>query len=580
MAIQMTRQEFESRYGREPFADIVKPLAIAAPEGKERGIFETVAKRPLERLILEPARRTGEAIGSLALSPFLNEEQKTRMTQATQEDASINVPFLGEFKTRGVQSAKQLVGESLETAGYLAPVGGMAKRLAPLLGRVGAASAAGATAGYSFDVGAKLQAGASTSDALKPGVATAAGAIIPLLGAVIGKLPKRLEEVNLRMTPTEKANFAKQGKDVAQWVANKKITGSPEVRFQKVDSIYDGLERQVQRVVDTSTITYPKQSIIEQLQRIPSKYLDNLDEYSGVVAKVTRMIRTLQETRGDSISASALNKMKRAEWKNAYNKQGSAVINEVSDEAGRIFKEILDDSVSGLKSLNKEYGNAIAARKILFKAIGRAQTGLIGKLLGTAAGAGVGGSLGGGVGAAGGAVIGEQVASKVLGTATRSRAGAAIQGVSDILGRIPIDKAGNLQITPKALMLLLQDAFPPRIEAEESLPTTSSLPDPTKETAIRQGFEMGMETSGGAAGITKAVASFFRKQPPYGLLKDMAKFIDQVRIGKTPKGEMGVPQFEANVRDAVAKFGINPNQTNAKLVKLFEEILDKAKFGR
>jgi hypothetical protein len=463
----MTAEEYQKQYGVAPTAT---PRALTlAPEAKEgRGLVEDLVKRPLERLVIEPAVRTGQAIGSAVLTPFLNDEQKARMDKSLSEDSKIQVPFFGEFIARrlkgGAEGFKQIAGETLEAGAYAVPSGQLAKATAPAFGKLGGQVAAGAATGYAFDAGSKLQEGASVQEALKPGVGAATGAALPFLGRIIGGAPKRLEEVNLRMTPTEKNILEKKGKDIAQWVASRKISGSPEVRYQKVNTIYDDLERQVSTVVDGSKITFPKVGIIDQLKAIPAKYADNLSEYDGVVSKVTRMIKTLEETRGDSISGSALNKMKRAEWKNAYNKNGSAVINEVSDDVAHSFKTILDDAIPALKKINPEYGNAIEARKILFRAINRNQTGLVGKLLGMSAGAGIGGAVGGGVGAAGGAIVGEQIAAKALGTATRSRAGAAIQSVVDILSKIPTDKDGNLQIPQKALILLLQNLVEPDIE--------------------------------------------------------------------------------------------------------------------
>lgn len=585
--VQITRAQYEAKYGQAaPATSAGSASRISdsgASQGQSRGVLENVVKRPLERLVLEPGRRLGEAVGSGLINVFGNEEEKARAAASTQQDKTISVPLLGDFLMRGVKSGKQIAGETLETAGYLAPVGRATKAVTPALNPifakgagVAAASATGAGTGYAFDVGSKLQEGKSLGDALTPGVGTAAGAAIPILGAIVGKLPKKLEEINLRMTPTERANLEKQGKDVAQWMASKKIMGNPEARYQKVNAIYDDLEKEVGRIVDTSKVTFPKASIIDKLKEIPGKYVDNLSEYEGVVAKVDRMIKTLETTHTDSIAAKTLNKMKRAEWKNAYNKNGSAVINEVSDDVGRIFKEILDNALPELKPVNFEYGNAIVARRVLHKATTRAQTGLVGKLLGTAAGAGVGGAIGGGVGAAGGAIVGEQIAAKALGTATRSRTGAAIQSVSDILGKGPIGTGGSQALPQKGATTLLQNLLPggkvPTV-VPQSTPSGDYNTPEELEAALQKGVELGQkfDPTGALGTVGKVSAQALSKIRPDDV-QIMTKFIDHARI-KTPLSD---EQF-AQAEKLAELFGISMDKGLAGVANAFEKVLEAVK---
>jgi len=93
----------------------------------------------------------------------------------------------------------------------------------------------------------------------------------------------------------------------------------------------------------------------------------------------------------------------------------------------------------------------------------------------------------------------------------------------------------------------------------------------------------------GAAGTAKAVGKavgtpiqqaaerFVAAHPPYGLLKDMERYIILKRDGIVPKGEMNAAAFEANLRDALTNFGANVEGMNEKsLISHFEAILNVA----
>jgi hypothetical protein len=161
---------------------------------------------------------------------------------------------------------------------------------------------------------------------------------------------------------------------------------------------------------------------------------------------------------GDSISASRLNKWKRNLWKAAYNPNNGQVVNDALYEAGDVFKTTLDKSVKGLEMINKDYGIALTSKRILDKATSRAQVGLMGKLAESAIGGAVGTAIGGPVGG----LVGAGVAPTLVGglaTPVRSGVSVGIRSITDIANKIPTDKLGNLQITKKALIDLLQNAF-------------------------------------------------------------------------------------------------------------------------
>lgn len=83
----------------------------------------------------------------------------------------------------------------------------------------------------------------------------------------------------------------------------------------------------------------------------------------------------------------------------------------------------------------------------------------------------------------------------------------------------------------------------------------------------------------GATVGRNVVKEFFKKEPPFALLKDMETFIDYQRVKKVPEGYKDATAFEADIRDAVAKFGIDPNKSNAVLANQFDEILQVARYS-
>jgi hypothetical protein len=133
------------------------------------------------------------------------------------------------------------------------------------------------------------------------------------------------------------------------------------------------------------------------------------------------------------------------------------VVNDALYEAGDVFKTTLDKSIKGLNAINADYGIALTSKRILHKATSRAQVGLIGKLAESAIGAGVGTAIGGPVGGLVGAGVAPTVVSN-LATPIRSTVGMGLKGTMNIIDKIPVDKLGNLQITKKALINLLQNA--------------------------------------------------------------------------------------------------------------------------
>lgn len=466
--IKMTREEYEKKYGAKPptlgsttdmTSNSSETQTSQAPQESKRTVPEKIAG-------FFGMEKFAKGIGQAAFS--LTKEKKE--LDKLLEEGKIDPKTYEEITTGGLTN-REVLGSALSTATMFAPVAGKTASL-------GAKIATGATTGYGMDVGSKLQQENKTvGESFKPGLGTVVGGVIPLLGGIFGKgiNAKRLEEINMRMTPLEKQRLATKGKDVVGYVTEKKLTGTPEVRYNKITQLWENMENKVAGLIKSSGVKYNKQDILNAIKQVPEEFGDDIAGYDEAERTAERLAKFIENKAPDEISGTLLNKYKRALFKRAYSKNNTDVVNESYHAAAEKFKTILDNDVKPLQKLNEEYGKIIMAKKILFKATTRPQQTLTGKLLGAGLGAGVGGAIGGGVGAGFGAVVGERASEKLLGTAVRSNLGAGMQTIAEKLpknqtifdtqkivneiSKIPIDQSGNLKIGRKALISLLQQLF-------------------------------------------------------------------------------------------------------------------------
>lgn len=177
-----------------------KPNHPVAPieQPKKDNFLQSMIKSPINTLLVKPAARATEAI-TRTLAPNSMAAKGYEQMADSGEAQNLKVPGLGNFnvpqqKAFGQGGGKQIAGEALETASYLAPYGAMAKGLGVGAKTIGLGSktaktvgniTSGAAGGYGFDVGGKLQEGKSVGESLKPGMATAIGAAIPAAGPLV-----------------------------------------------------------------------------------------------------------------------------------------------------------------------------------------------------------------------------------------------------------------------------------------------------------------------------------------------------------------------------------------------------------
>ncbi len=249
-----------------------------------------------------------------------------------------------------------------------------------------------------------------------------------------------LEKINLRLTPPQKQKIEFGVKNVIDWLAEKKIIGTPTSRYDKVDNLYEATEETFQSFlkIEAKDRTSSADNLIQRLQDLKSTYQNERDVLA-IEKQINGFIDTVNTKYPKDIPVERLNELKRSTYKNAYNQAGDKVIDFVEHDIGDILRQEIELSVKDLKiggkligEFNKEYGNVIQARKLLRIAKSRPQVGLVGKLLAISMagplGTAIGGPAGGAIAAAGSLKFAETLA----GTLARSLVGAGLQNLSKL----------------------------------------------------------------------------------------------------------------------------------------------------
>jgi hypothetical protein len=416
MAIQMTREEYEKKYGVPPGV-LSKPAREAASAPQPQRPFLERATNAITNFV--GARGIADQYGaSLA---------RTQLRAQGKPDAAALVEN---------PSFKEVAGSAIETGSMLIPGAGVGASLARK------ATIGGAT-GYGIDAGSELQAGGSVTEAATPGFGTLIGAALPIVGRIIGAAPKSLEQANLRMTPVEQQNLIKRGKDIVSYLAQQKVVGTPAQRLAQVQKLYTAMEDKVAKTISDTGMAIPKDEIIETVTRATKNYQDDPIALPEVEKAIREFVGFLDRKDTFAIPLSEINNYKRTIMERAFAKNKADVVNEGKYAVAVELKRLLDDEVDGLRTLNQEYSDIITARRVLAKALTRNQSGLLTRALATGTGAAAGGTFGGFFGAAVGGAVAERLANN-LATPIRSATGAGIQTLGELLGKLPVDEKGNI----------------------------------------------------------------------------------------------------------------------------------------
>lgn len=242
---------------------------------------------------------------------------------------------------------------------------------------------------------------------------------------------KVLEKGTLRLSGAQAREYGKKViNDVAEILSQYTPTGNPEVRAQKIGIIYDSFEKTFQGFLDTTAKGFnaSKTEIINKLNNLKTKYRGDRD-YESILKQVDDVIDLFKTRYKEKISLSRLNEFKRSTFKDAFNKAGTKVRDDVEFAIGEITKNEIErvGKINNLKisgqdigAFNQEYRKIIQTHRLLKEAIGKPEIGMLGKILGFTAGGAVGGSAGGVFGATTGMYLGSKAAQTLGGTTAKS----------------------------------------------------------------------------------------------------------------------------------------------------------------
>lgn len=324
--------------------------------------------------------------------------------------------------------------------------------------KIGAEAAGAAAVGtaQTGDIKQGLEQGAIAG--VVSGGLTAAG---KLVSAGLNGVQSVLEKSNLRLTPVQKTAFNSKLGDIVDYIGKHIPAGDPETRFASAGENVNKFENTIQNWLDTDAagITVPKQQILDDAEKLKAGFKTERDALalSRQVDDFKNTIEAMYPDAGDVVSQAGkavsteipvadLNQLKRSTFKNAFNQAGTKVSDAVEYQIGDMLKGTVEKATEDapvlgkypIKEVNKAYGVALNAQKLLKTAVGRPQVGFIERLLLDTIGFGTGGPLG---------ILGAHAATSYAPvTATKALIGKAASKVGGIIPKIklPAGSAGAI----------------------------------------------------------------------------------------------------------------------------------------
>lgn len=179
-----------------------QPEQPQQPQLKKPGFIGGAINDAYKTLIAKPATRFGQALASPIVSMFGNKQQKERYGQLISQDTQVPGIGFGDVNIEGVKSGtegiKQVAGEGLKSASYLAPVPGASTIANPAL----RGAAGGAIGGSLYGAGNTLEEGGGAMDVVKGTLkGGAAGAVA---GGILGSVAPVAKTIKNSIAPTTK----------------------------------------------------------------------------------------------------------------------------------------------------------------------------------------------------------------------------------------------------------------------------------------------------------------------------------------------------------------------------------------
>jgi hypothetical protein len=197
-------------------------------ESEKDGIVKSIAKDAFKTLIVKPIARIGQAATGLYGLATGND----RLINSSLGDTEVNLGPLGKYQIEGQKGGKeglkQIAGDTLKTASYLAPVGriagtagklvtkgltnaglsGIAKLGGGIVPKIASGAAAGGVPAYMYETGEDLRSGKNVREALTPDSITLGGAVLGGGIPVAAKALSKTAELATKNVPEKLVNYA------------------------------------------------------------------------------------------------------------------------------------------------------------------------------------------------------------------------------------------------------------------------------------------------------------------------------------------------------------------------------------
>lgn len=273
-------------------------------------------------------------------------------------------------------SLKEVIGSTIQTgANFLPGVGigaGLAKKVA-----------IGAGTGYAFDVGSKLQQDKTISESVTPGIGTAVGAGLPLVGAalqpvkaILGRLFKGLgsglsgvstNSIDEIVTNPQKAQqvsqqIAKSGNDkVLEQNARQIIDGVSKVRQEARTAFGEGLSQLKKEDIDPKLFRKSVGTFLDKMgvslnQKTNTRFLDNVEFNDPKnLQKASNLIDKISKTELDGLSVrNLLDTIEKTKFRTAVDNEHLA-FNAFVKDLGTSVKEAVTGSTDKLGKINSAF---------------------------------------------------------------------------------------------------------------------------------------------------------------------------------------------------------------------------------
>lgn len=239
---------------------------VEQPKGEN--ILKSIAKDVAGTLVVNPVARATEAV-TRTLAPNSQAAKGYEMLQQEgqgQDVLGVNVPSI----TGG---ARQVTGEALKTASYLFPYGKVAGVAGKALGKIGGNVASGAAGGYLADAGVGLtDPKQTTGEALTPGMGTAIGAAIPLVGPTLRATGRATAKLGSKAVESVIPTSSREAGILQTYKANNPF-------FKRVADVLKGTEQApttAGKTVATEGLMGTKSQIGVQAKRAEQKLWDDV----------------------------------------------------------------------------------------------------------------------------------------------------------------------------------------------------------------------------------------------------------------------------------------------------------------